>query len=108
MLIAQQIADTKGRRWIRYAGLLAIARHLGEHCVVRLFGSRADDARRGGGIDLHVVAETIDHATLARELAFRKEMKDLIGEQQVDVLVRAPDHTPRAIDRIAAETGIRL
>jgi predicted nucleotidyltransferase len=83
-------------------------RHFGECCVVRLFGSRADDARRGGDIDLHIEAETIDKATLARELAFRKELKDIIGEQQVDVLVRAPDHTPRAIDQIAVETGIRL
>lgn len=83
-------------------------RHFGEHCVVRLFGSRVDDTRRGGDIDLHVVAETIDQATLEKELEFTKELKGFIGEQQVDVLVRAPDHTPRAIDRIAAETGIRL
>lgn len=83
-------------------------RYFGERSVVRLFGSRADDSRRGGDIDLHIEAETTDKATLAMELAFRKELKDLIGEQQIDVLVRAPDHTPRAIDQIAAETGIRL
>jgi predicted nucleotidyltransferase len=83
-------------------------RHFGEHCVVRLFGSRVDDARRGGDIDLHIESETIDQATLTKEIMFRKELKDIIGEQQIDVLVRAPDYTPRPIDQIATETGIRL
>lgn len=32
----------------------------GEHTVVRLFGSRADDARQGGDIDLYIDIPGID------------------------------------------------
>jgi len=83
-------------------------RHFGERCVVRLFGSRTDDSRRGGDIDLHIEAQTRDLARLANELEFREELHDLLGEQRIDVIVRAPDYTPRAIDHIAVETGLSL
>ena len=80
-------------------------RRFGEACVVRLFGSRADDGRRGGDIDLHIVAQSAGMATLPNELAFRQELKDRIGEQKIDVIVRAPDYVRRAIDLIAVQSG---
>jgi predicted nucleotidyltransferase len=83
-------------------------RHFGERAIVRLFGSRTDDGRSGGDIDLHIEAESAEHASLANELEFSKDLKDRIGEQRVDVIVRAPHYTPRAIDEIAVRTGMML
>jgi predicted nucleotidyltransferase len=83
-------------------------RHFGERAIVRLFGSRTDDARRGGDIDLHIVTESAEHATLANELQFSQELKDRIGDQRIDVVVRGPSYKPRAIDEIAVETGMLL
>ena len=83
-------------------------RHFGEGCTVRLFGSRTDDSKRGGDIDLHIEAESPDLATLRNELKFRQEIKEQLGEQRIDVIVRAPRYTPRAIDIIAVETGLTL
>ncbi len=82
--------------------------HFGEKCIVRLFGSRVDDARRGGDIDLHIEAATPEMASLQHELEFLVALKDIIGEQRIDVVLRAPNQPPRAIDLIAKQTGIRL
>jgi predicted nucleotidyltransferase len=83
-------------------------RYFGEGCIVRLFGSRTDDTRRGGDIDLHIEAETAGLATLSNELMFRQDLKDSIGEQPIDVVVRGPRYTLRAIDLIAVQTGTTL
>ena len=89
--------------------ILACAkRHFGEHAVVRLFGSRTNDSCRGGDIDLYIKAQTEELATLAHELAFSQDLKDLIGEQRIDVIVRPPRYAAKAIDRIAIETGLVL
>lgn len=89
----------------RDAILACARRHFGAGSRVLLFGSRVDDARRGGDIDLHVVAETPAQATLTSELRFRADLADLIGEERVDVLVREPGYAPRPIDLIALRTG---
>jgi len=83
-------------------------KRFGEGCVVRLFGSRVDDFRRGGDIDLHIEAQSAELAALGNELVFRQELKDRIGDQKIDVIVRAPHYAPRAIDMIAIRNGVPL
>lgn len=83
-------------------------RHFGERALVRLFGSRTDDSGRGGDIDLHIEAESAEKATLAHELEFSRDLKERIGEQRIDVVVRPPRYAPKAIDRIAVQTGLVL
>lgn len=84
------------------------ARHtFGETCAVRLFGSRVDDHRRGGDIDLHVVADD-DVATFANEIAVRLALQAHTEEQRIDVVLRARSHPPGPIDRIALRTGMLL
>jgi hypothetical protein len=92
-----------------HAEIMVLAkRHFGQRAVVRLFGSRTDDEGIGGDIDLHIQAETADLATLANELKFAVELKDRIGDQNIDVIVRRPDYSPRGIDDVAVRTGIVL
>jgi len=86
----------------------AAGRHFGEDCVVRLFGSRVDDRRRGGDIDLHIVAARDDLVTLDAEIAFALDVRERLGDQKVDVIVRRPHEPPRPIDAVALETGVRL
>ena len=68
-----------------------------------LFGSRADDTRKGGDIDLFVLSKKIR----GRE---RRKIKlniyDQIGEQKIDMVV-----TPEiagSFHRIAVATGVQL
>lgn len=77
----------------------------GADCEITLFGSRVDDTRRGGDIDLHVVA---DRADLTDELAFREALAASLGERRVDLVLRRRGFVPRAIDKVALSTGSRL
>lgn len=79
----------------------------GPSAVVRLFGSRADDARMGGDIDLHVEADPAV-ADLDHEVRFRASIWKALDEEQVDVVVAARGAPPRWIDRAACREGIVL
>jgi uncharacterized protein len=65
-------------------------RFFGEQCTVRLFGSRVDDNRKGGDIDLHIVSETPTYAAMETEISFEVALQDAIGEQKIDVVVQSP------------------
>lgn len=82
-------------------------RAFGPSCVVRLFGSRVDDARRGGDIDLHIVA-SVETATLHNEMEFRGRLEEAIGERWVDVVLRRETLPPGPIDDVAISGGLVL
>ena len=72
---------------------------------IYLYGSRTDDARRGGDIDLLVVSGKIGFRKLLR---LRTAILDRIGWQQVDLVVRQPDQLNEPLAAAARETGIKL
>ena len=75
---------------------------------VWLFGSRVDDHRRGGDIDLLVCpAATHIIPSLASKLRFLNKLERRIGERKIDVVVEAPADS-RPIVRVAHETGVLL
>ncbi len=51
---------------------------------VYLFGSRVDDSKRGGDIDLLVHTKKIIEASLQR--AIKEKILDQIGEQKLDII----------------------
>lgn len=79
----------------------------GERAVVRLFGSRVDDARRGGDIDLHLEVDgPIDRRNAAEH--FRERLFARLDEQRVDVITTVRGEEPQPIERIAYRDGIIL
>ena len=85
----------------------AAAQAFGPDAVVRLFGSRVDDTRRGGDIDLHV--ETIPTTDLGRrEILFRRELWKQLDEMPIDVVVAPIGEPVRWIDTAARRDGIIL
>lgn len=86
---------------------VATARAFGADAIVRLFGSRVDDSRKGGDIDLHVeVAGIIDE--WAARSRFEDNLFSQIEEQRVDLIVRNRADPMRGIDLIAHRDGIAL
>ena len=82
----------------------------GADATVRLFGSRIDDRKRGGDIDLLISTSLTDPDAIAHaEIAFQVWVQQVLGEQRIDVLVDYPSQRVRPpIFAIADQTGIRL
>ena len=59
----------------------------GKETKVLLFGSRIVDHKRGGDIDLFVTNNKKENLTLAAKINFLVELKLLIGEQKIDVVL---------------------
>lgn len=85
-----------------------VARVMGEGARVLLFGSRTDDSRRGGDIDLYL--ETPEHHAQAWRsvLKLNAALQRRLGEQRLDIVLRQPGDPPRAIDLEAQAHGIPL
>ena len=79
----------------------------GADAVVRLFGSRVDDERRGGDIDLHIEAAP-DTADVDHEIRFRTLIWKRLDEPQIDVVVAPRGGAQRWIDRAALRSGVVL
>lgn len=86
----------------------AAAEVFGRAARVRLFGSRLDDAARGGDIDLLIECpEEVDNAGLeAARLATRIQMP--LGEQTIDVLTVWPGMAQSPAHRAALAEGVEL
>jgi predicted nucleotidyltransferase len=70
---------------------------------VFLFGSRVDDAKKGGDIDLLVWSASIGPDERRR---IRRTICDAIGEQKIDILVAADFANP--LVRVAQRSGVLL
>ena len=79
----------------------------GPDVVVRVFGSRLDDGRRGGDIDLHVQVTDRSRALEATAL-FRRLLDQHVGERDYDIVVAEIDRPVSAIDRKALAEGVVL
>lgn len=64
---------------------------LDEHAKVYLFGSRVDDAKKGGDIDLLIFSQI-----LTQEHAFKISGRicDKIGEQKIDIVIEKDTSNP--------------
>ena len=85
-----------------------VARAFGAHAEVRLFGSRVDDQRRGGDIDLYIEADGTPAELLDRELRLHARLQQRLGEQRIDLIVHGRDAPLRAVDQHARQTGEAL
>jgi predicted nucleotidyltransferase len=81
-----------------------VSRHLGEYNGLWLFGSRVDDQRRGGDVDLYV--ETPTRKPLKQALRCKIELEEKL-DLHVDLVINS-DNDDKPIFNIAKETGVRL
>jgi predicted nucleotidyltransferase len=72
---------------------------------VWLFGSRVDDSKKGGDIDIAILSEKINKDVM-QKIHIRRFICDRIGEQKIDIAASADGR--EAFFRLAVEEGIEL
>lgn len=70
---------------------------------VYLFGSRVDDAKKGGDIDLLVMSDNLKSDD---KRAIKMKLHELLGEQKIDIIVAADATDPFV--QLALQTGVKL
>lgn len=80
----------------------------GPNVTVSLFGSRLDDAARGGDIDLLIQSDkkVVDRERKALRLVARLQIR--LGDQPIDVLVLDPETAHQPVHEEALRTGVAL
>lgn len=71
--------------------------------LIYLFGSRVDDAAKGGDIDLLVLSKKIN---LMAKLGVLAQLHRKLGERKIDIVVY-PD-TSRPFPKMVMQEGVRL
>jgi len=70
-----------------------------------LFGSRVDDNKKGGDIDLYLAVD--DHQNLfEKKIKFLSRIKRELGDQKIDVVFNTD--SSRLIEQEAKQWGIKL
>ena len=85
----------------------AVREIYGEDSRLWLFGSRVDDTRRGGDIDLLVRPDSGGGYALIDKIRLLGKLERGLGERKIDIVIETPDDQ-RAIVKIAHERGIPL
>lgn len=80
----------------------------GPEARVWLFGSRADDSRRGGDIDLYIEAPCGSDEVAQLEGRLYAFLVRRLGEQRIDIVIRPTGMPLRRIDEEARRTGVKL
>lgn len=81
-----------------------VKRLCGDDAVVKLFGSRVDDTRRGGDIDLYV--ETHSQIPYKVRLLLEYRLSSIL-DTKVDLVIKMPNGETKDIQAIA-QKGITL
>ncbi|MGS0828033.1 nucleotidyltransferase domain-containing protein [Shewanella sp. 0m-8] len=81
--------------------------HFSSTAKVWLFGSRCDDNKRGGDIDLYLEGQDID-SPLHKRILLKIALQDLLGEQKIDLVYHDLSLPIQPIHEIAKTEGILL
>ncbi len=74
---------------------------------IYLFGSRTDNTRAGGDIDLYILSDNRVLDGVKKRIEFLVLLKSLIGDQKIDVIL-ATQSQNRLIDKIVKKEGILI
>jgi len=84
-------------------------KYFGVNSSVWLFGSRANDSKKGGDIDLYVETFLNDTEMLQAKIKFISEFYNAFGEQKIDlVLHQMQKNIILPIYEEAKKTGVQL
>ena len=96
-----RLSETEQQQFIHLTTL-----YFGQSAYLYLFGSRVDDNKRGGEIDLLV--ETDGEFSVQQKLDFLVNAEMTVTQRTIDLIVKTPDSDERAIYKTAKKTGVLL
>jgi predicted nucleotidyltransferase len=85
--------------------IVEAAKNVDPEAKVWLFGSRTDDAKKGGDIDIAILSGKIKEDVM-QKIQVRRFICDRIGEQKIDIVASAEGK--EAFFRMAVAEGIQL
>jgi predicted nucleotidyltransferase len=80
----------------------------GADAQVKLFGSRVDDAQRGGDIDLLIELPRHQSDAHKKSLTLAARLQMRLGDQRIDVVVPDPETPVQPIHHEAVATGVSI
>ncbi|HET9113451.1 MAG TPA: nucleotidyltransferase domain-containing protein [Burkholderiales bacterium] len=86
----------------------AVARIIGPDSKVWLFGSRVDDSKRGGDIDLLVETEQLIPSRASALCRLEGALVMSLGDRKIDVLLKDGRGSDAPIFQVAKDKGVLL
>jgi predicted nucleotidyltransferase len=83
--------------------ILSTVKCLDNNARVYLFGSRVDDTKKGGDIDLLIMSDKLNSDD---KRTIKIKLYELLGEQKIDLVLAADDSEPFV--KLALSKGIQL
>ncbi len=85
----------------------SVKKHFGRNANVYIFGSRADNDRKGGDIDLYITTDMPTSEIIRGKIGLLVDLENVLGEQKIDVVIN--NHTKqKPIYEIAEKEGVKL
>ena len=81
---------------------------VGAGCRIWLFGSRVDDSKRGGDIDLLIETSAIVPNRVEAMCRLEGRFAMVLGDRKIDFLLRDARTSEAPIHRLAKEKGVPL
>jgi predicted nucleotidyltransferase len=86
-----------------HTAIVQTVKHFDPDARVYLFGSRTDDTKRGGDIDLLIMSNTLRGD---QRIDIRVELQKRLGDQKIDIIIARDLSKP--FTRIAHAQAVRL
>lgn len=80
--------------------------YFGEDVKIYLFGSRTNDKKKGGDIDLYIETE-LKKNIIGRKIKMQGKLQEILGEQKIDIIINN-FRSDKLIYHIAKQEGIAL
>lgn len=84
-----------------------VHKYIADDAKVWLFGSRCDDAKSGGDIDLYIESDPINKPLESR-IYLKIALQDALGYQKIDLVYHDRERELQPIHEIAKAEGIML
>lgn len=87
----------------------AVNRRFGPEAKAYLFGSRVDDQKRGGDIDVLVETDLSGQPAVRAKLDAMSDIQLILGDQKIDMVLTSPSEKDRReVVKRAKEEGVLL